>query len=118
MTISDLKQFIEENKCIKGDCEENIAPWGESIEKHMTLTNEEVKQLNEYIQRLKANERRKESALENGNKRLLDEGNYARQQAFEKQERDKQLAFEQEHFNQKLQYQKEVNPICTEVFSC
>ena len=52
----------------------------------MTLTNEEVKQLNEYIQRLKANERRKESALENGNKRLLDEGNYARQQAFEKQE--------------------------------
>ena len=46
----------------------------------MTLANYEVKQLNEYIQRLLANERRKESALENGNKRLLDEGNYARQQ--------------------------------------
>ena len=70
-----------------------------------------MKQLNEHIQHLKADERRKKSALELENKRLLDEENYARQQAFEKHERDQQLAFEQELFNQKLQYQKEIKEV-------
>ncbi|CAB4020210.1 methylmalonyl- mutase, mitochondrial [Paramuricea clavata] len=103
LAISDLKQLIEEKKFIEGDSEENVAAWGESIEENIALADEKVKQLNEYIQRLKADERQKESALENENKRLLDEENYTRQQAFEKHERDKQLAFEQELFNQKLQ---------------
>ena len=111
LAISDLKQQIEEKKFIEGDSEENVAAWGESIEENIALADEKVKQLNEYIQRLKADERQKESALENENKRLLDEGNYARQQAFEKHERDKQLAFEQELFNKKLQYQKEIKEV-------
>ena len=92
LAISDLKQVIEEKKFIEGDSEENVAAWGESIEENIALADENVKQLNEHIQRLKADERRKESALEFENKRLLDEENYARQQAFEKHGRDKQLA--------------------------
>ncbi|CAB4005672.1 Hypothetical predicted protein, partial [Paramuricea clavata] len=100
LAISDLKQLIEEKKFIEGDSEENVAAWGESIEENIALADEKVKQLNEYIQRLKADKRQKESALENENKRLLDEENYARQQAFEKHERDKQLAFEQELYKQ------------------
>jgi hypothetical protein len=111
LAISDLKQLIEEKKFIEGDSEENVAAWGESIEENIALADEKVKQLNEYIQRLKADERQKGSAPENENKRLLDEENYARQQAFEKHERDKQLAFEQELFNQKLQYQKEIKEV-------
>ena len=112
LAISDLKQIIEEKKFIKGDSEENnVAAWGESIEENIASADENVKQLNEHIQRLKADERCKESALEFENKRLLDEENYARRQAFEKHERDKQLAFEQELFNQKLQYQKEIKEV-------
>ena len=111
LAISDLKQVIEEKKLIKGDSEENVAAWGESIEENIALADENAKQLNEHIQFLKADKRRKESTLEFENKELLDEENYARQQAFEKLKRDKQLAFEQELFNQKLQYQKKIKEV-------
>ena len=52
--------------------------------------------------------------MENENKRLLDEENYARQEAFEKHERDKQLAFEQELMKQKLQFQNEIKEVQAE----
>ena len=108
LSVSDLKQEIEEKKFIAGDSEENVAEWSESIEKTIALGDEKVKQLSEYIQRLKAEQRRKECAQEQENKRLLDEGNYARQQAFEKHERENQFAFERKLLKQKLQFQHEI----------
>jgi Fe2+ transport system protein B len=111
LAISDLKQTIEEKKFVEGDTDENVAAWGESIEKSIALGYENVRQLNVHIQRLKAEVRRRESARENENKRLLDKENYARQQAFKKHERDRQLAFEQELMNQKLQHQKEIKEL-------
>ena len=108
LAVSDLKQEIEEKKFIAGDSEENITEWSESMEKTIALGDEKVKELNEYIQRLKAEQRQKECAQEQENKRLLDEENYARQQAFEKQERENQFAFERELLKQKLQFQHEV----------
>ena len=64
LAVSDLKQEIEEKKFIAGDSEENITEWSESIEKTIALGDEKVKELNEYIQRLKAEQRQKECAQE------------------------------------------------------
>ena len=114
LAVSDLKQEIEEEKFMQGESEENVATWGESIEENIALADEKVKKLTEHIQRLKAEQRQRECALENENKRLLDQENYARQEAFEKHERDKQLAFEQELMKQKLQFQNEIKEVQTE----
>ena len=96
LSVSDLKQEIEEKKFIAGDSEENITEWSESIEKTIALGDEKVKELNECIQRLKAEQRQKECAQEQENKRLLDEENYARQQAFERELLKQKLQFKHE----------------------
>ena len=72
------------------------------------MGDEKVKEFNEYIERVKAEQRQKEYAQEQENKRLLNEENYARQQAFEKHERENQFAFERELLKQKLQFQHEI----------
>ena len=95
-------------KFIAGDSEENITKWSESIKKTIALGDEKVKELNEYIQRPKAKQQQKECAQEPENKRLLDEENYARQQAFEKHEQEIQFAFERELLKQRLQFQHEI----------
>ena len=114
LAVCDLKQEIEEEKFMQGESEENVATWGESIEENIALADKKVKKLTEHIQRLKAEQRQRECALENEKKRLLDEENYARQEAFEKHERDKQLAFEQELMKQKLQFQNEIKEVQAE----
>ena len=85
-----MKQEIQEQKFMQVG--KNAAKLGESID----LADEKIRKLTKYIQRLKAEQRQRE--------RLLDEEYYARHEAFEKQERDKQLTFEQELIKQKLQF--------------
>lgn len=65
-----------------------------------------VNQLNEQIQRLRADKRLGESALERKQKQKVDEENYERQLAFEQHERDRQMEFERKLLVQKLEYQK------------
>ena len=106
MAICDLKQEIEESKFSEGETEEAVSAWGEEIVQRMFEADVKVKQLNQHIQRSRAEKRLEESARELHLKRQLVEENYERQLMIEQQGKQEQLQFERKLLDQKLEYQK------------